>query len=74
MNRELVAILACPVCRGRLRFDGEGPHAATPAAELTAGTLVCTACGEKYAVKDGVPDLLLPKYRGIPASKLPGAN
>ncbi len=46
INKELLEILACPVCKGGLRQteDGEG--------------LVCDRCRLKYPVKDGIPVML----------------
>ena len=43
---ELVALLACPRCRGGLRQQQDGE------------ALVCAACPCSYPVRDGVPDLL----------------
>ena len=36
--------LACPVCRGDLRLDGE--------------RLACRACGRAYPIVDGIPVLI----------------
>jgi len=71
VKRELLDIFACPVCRGSLKLGGK-PR--TNGDEVLSGTLTCTGCGETYSISDGVPDLLPPKYRSIPASELPGAN
>jgi SAM-dependent methyltransferase len=38
-----IDLLACPVCRGDLRDEGE--------------QLACAACGARYPVRDGIPDL-----------------
>jgi SAM-dependent methyltransferase/uncharacterized protein YbaR (Trm112 family) len=46
LRRELVELLACPVCRARLRGDLEG--------------LECEACGARYPLESGVPILLTP--------------
>ena len=45
-------LLACPVCRGELRFD---PN-------LDADRLVCAQCGRVYPVVDGIP-MLTPQER-----------
>ncbi len=44
--QELLSVLGCPVCETRppLREEGEA--------------LVCTECGRRYPVVDGIPDLL----------------
>jgi uncharacterized protein YbaR (Trm112 family) len=44
LSKELLEILACPRCKGRLEDDG--------------GSLLCVACGLKYPVRDGIPVLL----------------
>ena len=56
MHRNLMDILACPVCKAELeltvtREDG---------GEVIEGVLVCTKCGERYPIEDGVPNLLPP--------------
>ena len=45
MSRPPIELLACPACRGELVDE--------PAA------LACTACGRRFSVEDGVPNLLL---------------
>lgn len=44
IDRELLALLACPACRGELTQVGEALH--------------CRACRLAYPIHDGVPDLL----------------
>jgi uncharacterized protein YbaR (Trm112 family) len=46
---ELLAILVCPVCRHGLRPEGE--------------ELVCTGCGLRYPVRDGIPVMLAEEAR-----------
>jgi LSD1 subclass zinc finger protein len=46
LSDELLAILVCPQCRGDLHYD------------RPAEKLVCEACGLRYRVVDGVPDML----------------
>jgi uncharacterized protein len=41
---DLLAIMACPVCRGALEDRGEA--------------LACVACGRQYPVRDGIPIML----------------
>jgi hypothetical protein len=41
---ELLAILACPECRRPVRPEGD--------------ELVCTGCGLRYPVRDGIPVML----------------
>jgi uncharacterized protein len=45
LSEELMAILACPACKGAL-LDGEE-------------ALLCTACRLKFPVREGIPVLLV---------------
>lgn len=45
LDDELMAILACPACKGSLEKDGE--------------QLVCQACRFRYPIRDGIPLLLV---------------
>ena len=45
---ELLAILRCPKCRGALRA-GTGPDE----------FLECTTCRLRYAIRDGIPIMLI---------------
>ncbi len=45
LRREVLAMLACPVCHAEL----------APADEQE---IVCTGCGRRYPVRDGLPVLL----------------
>ncbi|MCC7194090.1 MAG: Trm112 family protein [Gemmatimonadaceae bacterium] len=47
LDPGLVAILACPRCRGALRYREAGP------------SLDCEACRLRYPVRDDIPILLL---------------
>lgn len=44
MERKLLEILACPVCRGPVSEERE--------------TLVCGGCGRGYPVREGIPIML----------------
>jgi len=46
LSEELLEILACPVCKGGLRFLEEGP------------ALVCDQCRLKYPIRDDIPVML----------------
>ena len=59
MKRELMDILACPVCKGTLTLDvtkEEGD-------EIIEGSLHCEACDETYPIEDSIPNLLPPELR-----------
>ena len=59
MRRELVDLLACPVCKAPLTLTvtEENPD------EVLAGSLHCAACDEAYPIRDGIPNLLPPELR-----------
>lgn len=44
ISDELLAILACPKCKGEVKLDGE--------------TLVCQECGRHYPIEDGIPVMI----------------
>lgn len=44
IKEELLALLVCPLGRAPLRQEGE--------------SLVCTRCGLRYAINDGIPNML----------------
>ncbi|MBI2657478.1 Trm112 family protein [Candidatus Woesearchaeota archaeon] len=46
--KELFDILACPLCKADLEYTNDGKG------------LVCSGCGEKYPINDGIP-VLMPK-------------
>jgi len=59
MQRELMDILACPLCKQPLRLEATREDAG----EVLDGTLTCTACGEGYPITEGIPNLLPPDLR-----------
>jgi uncharacterized protein YbaR (Trm112 family) len=70
MKPSLIEILACPVCKAGLTLT---PHTSY-GDEIASGELRCLKCSEVYQIKDGIPELLPPKYRDRPAATLPGGN
>ena len=59
MRPDLLDLLACPLCKAELTLtvvDEEG-------GEILKGTLHCSACGETFAIEDGIPNLLPPELR-----------
>lgn len=54
MKKELMEILACPVCKGALQLtvdeESEG--------EIIAGSLYCKKCDQHYSIVDTIPNLL----------------
>ena len=44
-SEDLLALLVCPMGKAPLRREGEA--------------LICSRCGPKFAIKDGIPDMLI---------------
>jgi uncharacterized protein YbaR (Trm112 family) len=47
LSRELLAILACPKCKGNLKYD------------KNKNRLVCNKCRLRYRIIDDIPDMLI---------------
>jgi uncharacterized protein YbaR (Trm112 family) len=45
IDQKLLDILACPLCKTSVKEDGD--------------RLVCTQCGRRYPVRDGIPVMLI---------------
>ncbi|MHC4594275.1 MAG: Trm112 family protein [Planctomycetota bacterium] len=45
MDEELLNILACPICKAGVRLEEK--------------RIVCTECGRKYRIHDGIPIMLV---------------
>jgi uncharacterized protein YbaR (Trm112 family) len=59
MKKELMEILACPVCKGELQLTVEKEDAK----EVVSGSLYCRKCKHKYPIVDTIPNLLPPEKR-----------
>ncbi|MBM3925069.1 MAG: Trm112 family protein [SAR202 cluster bacterium] len=59
MRKDLIEILACPVCRGKLELQVQEERSA----RVITGTLRCPACRHTYPIKDAIPNLLPPALR-----------
>jgi uncharacterized protein YbaR (Trm112 family) len=59
MKKELMDILACPVCKGELELtvDAENEQ------EVFSGSLFCPKCAVRYPIVDSIPNLLPPEPR-----------
>ena len=59
MKKDLMDILACPVCKGSLdlRVDEEQDD------DVVAGALLCAECNESYPIEESIPNLLPPELR-----------
>ncbi len=60
MRRELMEILACPVCKGKLELNLDEENKE----EVVTGSLYCQKCKERYPIVDTIPNLLPPDQRG----------
>jgi len=45
IDEELLKILACPACKSDIKLENN--------------KIVCTKCGRKYPIKDGIPIMLI---------------
>lgn len=45
IDKELLAILACPACKTDVKLEG--------------GKIVCVQCGRRYPIKDDIPIMLI---------------
>ena len=51
IDKELMDILACPVCKGSVYVKGE--------------KIICEKCKKAYPVKDGIPVMLVEEAEDI---------
>ena len=59
MKRDLMDILACPMCKEPLTLTVSKEEED----EIVEGSLECTKCGEVYPIEDTIPNLLPPSLR-----------
>ncbi|GAA0729424.1 uncharacterized protein YbaR (Trm112 family) [Halorubrum trapanicum] len=59
MKESLMDVICCPLDKAALELDIDDADDA----EVLAGTLTCTECGETYPIEDGIPNLLPPDMR-----------
>ncbi len=59
MKKELMAILVCPVCQGKLELKADEENEK----EIVSGSLYCPKCHERYPIVDTIPNLLPPDQR-----------
>jgi uncharacterized protein YbaR (Trm112 family) len=59
MKKDLMRILACPVCKGDLELKADKQEGE----EIIAGSLYCSACDFSYPVVDTIPNLLPPELQ-----------
>ncbi len=59
MRKDLVEILACPMCKSPLELTVESEAGD----EVIQGYLTCAKCPERYPIEDRIPNLLPPQMR-----------
>ena len=59
VKRDLMNILACPLCKGALELRVEQENER----EIMSGTLFCPKCGVDYPIEDTIPNMLPPDMR-----------
>jgi len=59
MKKDLMDILACPMCKGPLELTVEEEDEK----EVVTGSLYCAKCEERYPISDTIPNLLPPDLR-----------
>jgi hypothetical protein len=47
LDEKLLEILACPACKGDIKYDEENQK------------LICLSCGRRYPIRDGIPIMLI---------------
>jgi uncharacterized protein YbaR (Trm112 family) len=60
MKKELMDILACPLCKGDLELSIEEED---EKGEVVVGSLYCKKCDHRYPIEAGIPNLLPPELR-----------
>lgn len=59
MQRRLLDILVCPICRAELDLS----VTEETEDEIIEGSLTCKECGEVYPIEDAIPNMLPPELR-----------
>jgi len=54
INKELLEILACPLCKTQVKLEDD--------------RIVCSKCGRRYPIRDGIPVMLIDEAE-IPGEK-----
>jgi uncharacterized protein YbaR (Trm112 family) len=62
MRRDLMDILACPVCKGDLELLVE--QESEEDGEVVTGALRCARCAHDYPINEAIPDLRPPQADG----------
>jgi uncharacterized protein YbaR (Trm112 family) len=65
MKKDLMNILVCPVCKGKLTLTIEKEDEK----EIVTGKLRCPKCNVNYPIEDTIPNLLPPEKPPVKAGK-----
>jgi len=57
MKKDLMNILVCPVCKGKLTLTVDKENEK----EIVSGSLFCGKCNARYPIVDTIPNLLPPE-------------
>jgi uncharacterized protein YbaR (Trm112 family) len=57
LDKKLLSILVCPICKGELEYDRE------------EGELICRADGLAYPIRDDIPVMLESEARSLDSKK-----
>ena len=58
MKKDLINILVCPVCKGKLTLTIEKENEKENEKEIVSGYLFCGKCNVRYPIVDTIPNLL----------------
>ncbi|MFC1992222.1 methytransferase partner Trm112 [Chloroflexota bacterium] len=61
MKKELLKVLACPICKGDLMLDVKEEKGE----EIVCGSLTCAPCQLSYPINEGIPNLLPPELKPL---------
>ncbi len=59
MKKDLMDILACPVCKGDLELTADEEKEG----DVVQGSLYCKKCDYRYPITDSIPNLLPPELQ-----------
>jgi uncharacterized protein YbaR (Trm112 family) len=59
MKIDLLDILCCPLCKGKLELTTEKEEKQ----EIVTGSLRCIKCNSIYPIEDTIPNLLPPRNK-----------
>jgi uncharacterized protein YbaR (Trm112 family) len=65
MKKELMDILVCPVCKGKLALTVIQENGK----EIVSGSLYCGKCNVRYPIEETIPNLLPQEKPASPVGK-----